>query len=65
MKYRIKPDAPHYLIGYGPKLEFVVIARMYSKVRAEQIVRLLNQDELDEQVCAQVKKESDHINAYS
>ena len=61
MKYRVKSDPPDYLIVYGPELEFVVIACMLSKARAQQIVRLLNQDKEDEQVCAQIKAESDYI----
>lgn len=45
MKYQVKVDAPDYLVGYGPDNEFVVVARMLSKGRAEQIARLLNKDE--------------------
>ena len=55
-KYKVQVDPPDYLIGYGPEFEFVVIAKTYSKVRAEQITRLLNKDEV---VCEQVKKESE------
>lgn len=60
-KYIVQTDPPNYLVGHGSELEFIVIARMYSKTRAEQIARLLNQDESDEQICAQIKKESDYI----
>ncbi len=62
MKYRIKVNAPEYQVGYGPDDEFIVVAFMYSKVRAEQIARLLNQDD-DAAITAMVKRESDHINS--
>jgi len=65
MKYKIKVDPPEYQIGYGPDDRFVVIARVLSKVRAKQIVRLLNEDEAVNGVAiaAMIKAESDHINS--
>lgn len=40
--YRVLPVRSAYQIGYGPDNEFIVVAYTYSKVRAEQIARLLN-----------------------
>lgn len=63
--YWIKVDPPEYQIGYGPDHEFVVVARMSSQVRAVQITRLLNQDEVanGRAIAAMIKQESDYINS--
>jgi hypothetical protein len=48
--------------GTGPDDRFTLVARLASKVRAKQIVRLLNEDEVVNGVAiaAMIKEESDH-----
>jgi hypothetical protein len=43
-EHRIGPP-PEYRIGRGPDAEFVLVARTWSRARAEQIARLLNDDQ--------------------
>lgn len=45
MQYRVSINAPRYQIGYGSDSEFIEVATTLSRRRAEQIARLLSEEE--------------------
>jgi hypothetical protein len=43
--FRVIPDPPNYVIGYGNDDEFIHVAKTLSRPRADQIANLLNANE--------------------